>query len=108
MTGSRHAPDAAPDPDTLSAREVRELLQEVAATRLQVRELNARLEEAQWVGWTVARLANRWGVGLKRAQEIAEGSGAKSYRSGRPRVWDVRDLPALDAHFRKTLEVVWL
>lgn len=85
------------DPATLSPQELRDLRQEVAATRLQVRELNARLEENDKIGLEKKDLAARWSISKDQVAGIIIASGVKGRRIGRKKIWFKRDLDRLDA-----------
>lgn len=98
MAGVSEAPGR--DPATLSPRELREFRQEVGMTLAQVRELNARLEEEETLGFTLFRLAERWAVSRNQAKDIILSTGIAPKLYGAKRVWDKRHLAALDAAWR--------
>lgn len=81
-------------------REMEETRQDNARTRQLLHEVNARLREGEVVGWTLVRLARRWGVSKDAARGIVRASGVKGRRIGARTLWDVADLPALDAAMR--------
>lgn len=100
MTASKHAPKPAADLDTLSAHEARQFRQEFAMGIAQVREMNARLEEEETLGFTLVRLAKRWAVSMDQARAIIRSTGVSPRRYGAKIVWDKRDLARLDAAWR--------